>query len=317
MRVRFGYVAISLAVPEGSPNKTTTAKALESIKEPIDRISRLRRIMLENLDTTLRILKYNSAHEIHLYRVTSKTVPLATHPIVDGWDYIADGGSKWREIGDYIRTNDMRVSAHPDHFTLLNSPKPEVLAASLTDLDYHARIFESMGFEAFPSLVMHVGGLYKEKSTALMRFREHFARLPDRLRLRVMLENDDKMYTAAEVLSLCEELGCPMVLDIHHHRCNNKGESLQDLWPRIAATWSGGIPKIHVSSSKNEKDVRAHADYVDLKDVFPFLKVAREINRDFDIMVEAKQKDMAMFQLVEDLTLEAGISRTEQATIEL
>lgn len=317
MRVRFGYVAISLAVPEGSPNKTTNVKALKKIKEPIDRISRLRRIMQENLETTLRILRYNWAHEVHLYRFTSKIVPLATHPIVEGWDYIAAGGLKWREIGEYIRSNGMRISAHPDHFTLLNSPKPEVLTAALKDLDFHVRIFESMGFEAVPSLVMHVGGLYKEKPTALMRFTEQFAQLPDRLRLRIMLENDDKIYTAAEVVSLCEELGCPMVLDVHHYHCNNRGERLEVLWPRMLATWAGAIPKIHVSSPKSAKDSRAHADYVDPQDILPFLRMAREFNRDVDIMVEAKQKDQAMFRLVEALTLESGIRRIGHATIEL
>jgi len=317
VRIRFGYVAISLDVPEGTPNKTISVKASEKITNKDDRMSRLRRIMLVNLETTLRILRYNAASGIHLYRFTSKLVPLATHPLAAGWDYIAAAGTKWRDIGDYIRKNSMRVSAHPDHFTLLNSPKPDVLAASLADLDYHVRIFEAMGIEALPSLVLHVGGLYNDKLTALARFTENFVQLPERLRRRIMLENDDKIYTAKDVLGLCEELGCPMVLDIHHHRCNNAGEHLQDLWPRIAATWSSVLPKIHVSSPKNQTDLRAHADYVDLADVRPFINLATKTNLDFDIMVEAKQKDKAMFQLVEDLVAEPGVRRSGQATVEI
>jgi UV DNA damage endonuclease len=316
VQIRFGYVAIALAVPEGTPNKTTNVKALEKIQSG-DRTNRLSRIMMGNLETTLRILRYNSAHQIHLYRLTSKLVPLATHPIVEGWDYIADGEGIWQEIGDYIRLHDMRISAHPDHYTLLNSPKAEVLAASLKDLDYHARVFEAMGFAPSPSLVIHVGGLYREKQIALNRFAEQFAALPERLRLRLTLENDDKIYTAADVLGLCEKIGCPMVLDVHHHRCNNEGENLEDLWPRIAATWSGGIPKIHVSSPKSEKDIRAHADIVAAADVLPFLGVARELNRDFDIMAEAKQKDAAMFRLIDALAAEPGIEQLEQAMLEL
>jgi len=316
VQIRFGYVAIALAVLEGSPNKTTNVKALEKI-QPGDRTSRLSRIMMGNLATTLRILRYNSAHQIHLYRFTSKLVPLATHPIAAGWDYIADGQDLLQEIGDYIRLHGMRVSAHPDHYTLLNSPKAEVLAASLKDLDHHVRIFEAMGFAPFPSLVMHVGGVYKEKQLALNRFAEQFASLPERIRLRIMLENDDKIYTAAEVLTLCEKIGCPMVLDVHHHRSNNEGENLADLWPRIAATWSDGTPKIHVSSPKNEKDIRAHDDNVAAADILPFLHMARDLNRDFDIMVEAKQKDAAMFRLIESLSAEPDIQRIEQAMIEL
>ncbi|MDT8902422.1 UV DNA damage repair endonuclease UvsE [Anaeroselena agilis] len=316
MRVRFGYVAIALGVPEGSPNKTASVKTIEKIADPLGRIGRLRRLMTANLETTLRILRYNAAHGIHVYRFTSKTVPLATHPLAADWDYIADGGPLWREIGDYARLHGMRVSAHPDHYTLLNSPKPEVLAASLADLDYHARMFEAMGLPPSPSLVLHVGGQYREKNAALRRFAGNFARLPDRLAARLMLENDDKIFTAAEVLGLCEELGRPMVLDIHHHRVNGGGD-LEELWPRIAATWGEATPKIHVSSPKDDKDMRAHADYVDPADVLPFLRLARETGRDLDVMVEAKRKDEAMFRLVEGLAAAPEVRRAGQATVEL
>jgi len=315
VKIRFGYVAIALAVPEGSPNKTSSVKTIEKIP-PGDRQSRLGRIAAGNLATTLRILRYNAAHQIHLYRFTSKLVPLATHPVAEGWDYIAAGAPLWQEIGDYVRLHGMRVSAHPDHYTLLNSPKAEVLAAALSDLNYHVRIFEAMGFAPVPSLVMHVGGLYKERETALRRFSEQFASLPERLRLRIMLENDDKIYTAAEILRLCQQLGCPMVLDVHHHRCNNRGESLADLWPGIAATWSDGIPKVHVSSPKSDDDIRAHADDVAVDDVLPFLRLAGELSRDFDIMVEAKEKDAAMFRLIDALAEQPGVRRLEQATLE-
>jgi len=316
VRVRFGYVAIALGVPEGSPNKTTTAKALEKIADREGRIGRLRRLMSANLETTLRILRYNAAHEVALYRFTSKTVPLATHPLATDWDYIADGQPLWREIGDYVKLHGMRVSAHPDHYTLLNSPKPEVLAASLSDLDYHARMFEAMGLPPSPSLVLHVGGQYREKAAALRRFAERFAALPGRLAARLMVENDDKIFTAAEVLALCEELGRPMVLDIHHHRCNGGGE-LAELWPRIAATWGGATPKVHVSSPKSSKDIRAHADYVAPEDLLPFLRLARETGRDLDVMVEAKMKDEAMFRLVAGLAAAPGVRRAGLAAVEL
>jgi UV DNA damage endonuclease len=316
VRVRFGYVAIALGVPEGSPNKTATAKTLEKIADREGRFGRLRRLMRANLETTLRILRYNAAHEVSLYRFTSKTVPLATHPLAAGWDYIADGQPLWREIGDYVKLHGMRVSAHPDHYTLLNSPKPEVLAASLTDLDYHARMLVAMGLPPSPSLVLHVGGQYREKAAALRRFADRCAALPGRLAARLMVENDDKIFTAAEVLGLCEELGRPMVLDIHHHRVNGGGD-LGELWPRIAATWGDGTPKVHVSSPKDDRDRRAHADYVDPADVLPFLRLARETGRDLDVMVEAKRKDEAMFRLVEELAAEPGVRRAGQAAVEL
>jgi UV DNA damage endonuclease len=317
MRVRFGYVAIALNIAEGSPNKTVTIKTLEKITDPEGRIHRLRRLTRENLTNTLRILRYNSGHDVYVYRLTSKTVPLATHPVTADWNYIEEFSDEWREIGDYIKSRNMRISAHPDHYTLLNSPKEEVLAASLNDLDYHVKMLEAMGLPPAPQLVIHIGGLYKAKEASLDRFIAQFNQLPDRIRLRLMLENDDKVYTAADVLGLCQRIGAPMVLDIHHHACLNNGESLLNLWPDIIKTWAGATPKIHVSSPKNDKDIRSHADNINLEDFLPFLTMAKEIGQDFDVMIEAKNKDQALFKLMDELEQTPGIERVEQAVIEL
>lgn len=316
MIVRFGYVAIAMNVPQGSPNKTITVKTIEKLSDPTARRNRLRLLLGENLHTTLRILRYNAAHAISIYRLTSKTVPLATHPITAGWNYIEDFVDEWREIGDMIKKHNMRISAHPDHYTLLNSPKPEVLVSALRDLEYHAAIFEALGLAAAPQLVLHIGGLYNSKQDSIDRFIHVFNQLPDSIRLRLMLENDDKSYGAADVLTLCQTLHCPMVLDIHHHTCHNKGEKLIDIWSSVTDTWGNNIPKIHVSSPKNSKDFRSHADTVQLEDFLPFLISAKELNRDFDVMVEAKQKDAAMFQLLDDLEKVPGIKRVGQAAIE-
>ena len=317
MRVRFGYVAIALNLAEGSPNKTTTAKNLEKIIDPQERINRLRRLTQQNIATTLRILRYNVAHRIYLYRFTSKLVPLATHPVAAGWNYCEEFAAEWREIGRYIQRHNLRVSAHPDHYTLLNSPRAEVLSAALQDLDYHTAMLEAMSLPIQPQLVIHVGGLYKEKPAALARFVSVFNQLPDRIRRRLMLENDDKIYTAADVLKLCQTVSCPMVLDIHHHTCNNEGEKLADLWPAIIQTWKTDIPKIHISSPKNDREFRSHADIIAVPDFLPFLTIAKELNHDFDVMIEAKSKDQALFSLMQELEQVPGITRVEQAVIEL
>lgn len=317
MKVRFGYVAIALGVPQGSPNKTITVKNFEKITAPADRQYRLNSILRENLDTTRRILRYNAAHQVHIYRFTSKTVPLATHPYTIGWDYINDFKEEWAEIGEIIKQQSMRVSAHPDHYTLLNSPQPDVLTSSIKDLEYHVNMLEAMNLETAPQLVMHIGGFYKNKESSIARFITEFNNLPDRIRLRLMLENDDKVYSAADVLSICQKTGSPMILDIHHHKCVNHGDDLRKLWPAIVQTWRGAVPKIHVSSPKNKKDFRSHADCVNPSDLIPFLHIARETGSDFDVMIEAKNKDLALFQLLDDLEKTDNIHRIEQASLEL
>ena len=302
MKVRLGYVAMALRLPDCSPSKTITVKNINKIASHTDQLNRLTRITRENLSNTLRILKANFFDRIQVYRFTSKLVPLCTHPQFTDWDYVSDSEDLFQEIGALIRENKMRVSLHPDHFTLLNSPSPEVLEASLRDLDYHVKILEAMrlnGNEA--KLVIHVGGKYNDRIEALNRFKNTYLTLPRRISERLILENDDRCFTAQEVLCLAQEIAAPMVLDVHHHQLLNQGESLESLLPDIFATWGGNRPKVHLSSPRDQKNPRNHADYIDPESATGFLNLARKFGRDFDLMLEAKQKDLALFKLAEDL----------------
>jgi UV DNA damage endonuclease len=134
---------------------------------------------------------------------------------------------------------------------------------------------------------------------------------------RIAIENDDKTFTAKDVLELCNAISLPMVLDIHHYQCNNEGENLAEILPAVFSTWNtaGLPPKFHISSPKSAIDFRSHHDFVNPDDLYPFLRLARELNNDIDIMVEAKQKDRAMFQLVRDLADYPMIERAGDASL--
>ena len=304
MKIRLGYVAMTLNLVNCSPSGTVTVTAFNKLPDEEARLYRLRKVTRENLANTLRILRYNQAYHINVYRLTSKLVPLATHPLTEHWDYVSDFRGEFREIGDFIKANGMRVSAHPDHYTLINSFSDKVLEDSIRDLDYHVRVFEAMGLEeARYKVVMHIGGLYKDKETSIRRFKDNFVKLPDRIRNRLILENDDKSYTATDVLKICKDLKAPMVLDVHHHSCVNQGERLEDLLPAIFDTWKNEyfLPKVHFSSPRSEKEFRSHADYADFQEFVNFLKAAGKWGRDFDVMLEAKAKDSALLALSEQL----------------
>ncbi len=219
--------------------------------------------------------------------------------------------------GIIVKKNNFRISAHPDHFTLLNSPREEVFEASIKDLEYHHNIFESMGLDKRAKLVLHIGGRYKSKEVSVQRFMEKFSSLPEHLKERIILENDDKTYNTMDVLEICKKVNVPMVLDIHHHWCNNKGDIITLLEP-IFNTWNkeGLPPKIHLSSPKNEKNYRSHADNIKTEFFIEFLNKAKEINRDFDVMIEAKNKDLALFNLMKDLKKTKDIRIINQAEIE-
>jgi len=304
MLVRLGYVAMTLNLENCSPSGTVTVKTLSKLASEEAKLYRLRKITRENLNNTLRILKFNKACHIDVYRLTSKLVPLATHPDTEGWDYIGDFENEFREIGKFIKENDFRISAHPDHYTLINSSTDKVLDVSLKDLDYHVKLFEAMGLGDYKyKLVMHIGGVYKDKKLSMERFKENFVKLPDRIRKRLVLENDDKAYTAKDVLEICKEVKAPMVLDVHHHNCVNNGEAIEDMLYDIFETWKDEyfVPKIHFSSPKSPKEFRSHADDIEPNEFYDFLKIAKKLDMDFDVMIEAKNKDNALFNLSEKL----------------
>lgn len=315
MKIRLGYVAMTLNLVDASPSGTITVTSFNKLGSEESKLYKLRKVTEQNLKNTYRILLYNKAYNISVYRFTSKLIPLATHPLIEDWDYTADFREQLREIGDYVKENDFRVSAHPDHFTLINSSSSKVLEDSIKDLDYHVRLYEAMGLEDYRyKLVMHVGGLYKDKYNSIERFKENFTKLPERIRNRIMLENDDKSYSAKDVLEICKELKIPMVVDVHHHNCVNHGEKLEDLLPDIFNTWNGEYfnPKIHFSSPKSEKDFRSHAGDIDIGEFLSFMEIARKVGRDFDIMLEAKNKDSALLKLSEQLHDQPGFHRVNE-----
>ena len=320
MIFRLGFVAMTLDLENCSPSGTVTYATYKNLKDENARKIRLARVARCNLENTLRILKNNAAQNIEVYRLTSKLIPLATHNELFGWGYSEEFHDEFKRIGEYIKANNFRVSAHPDHFTLLNSVKSEVLEASIRDLDYHVRMFEAMGLDDYRyKLVLHVGGMYGNKQEAIERFKTNFLNLPDRIRKRIILENDDKSFTVADVLGICEELNIPMVLDVHHHNCANNGELIEEFLPRIFNTWNQEVypPKLHFSSPKSIKEYRSHADYIDYSEFVSFLNTAKVFNKDIDFMLECKMKDIALLELSEKLKKAEDIVQINKATFKI
>ncbi|MCP8967974.1 UV DNA damage repair endonuclease UvsE [Ectobacillus ponti] len=317
MRIRFGYVSHALTLWECTPAKTLTFTRWKQMEKE-ERERKLYEVTALNLQSTRRILYYNIAQEIQMYRMSSSLVPLATHPEVD-FDYIGLFREQWKELGDIVRQNNMRVSMHPNQFTLFTSDKPHITENAVLDMEYHYSILEAMGVQDRGNLNIHVGGAYGDKSAAVERFHENIKQLPAHVKARMTLENDDKTYTTAETLAVCQRHTIPLVFDYHHHMANPGEEPLEELLPQVFDTWEhfGVVPKVHLSSPRSEKEFRAHADYVALEFIKPFLTLAKSLGRDFDVMLESKQKDKALLQLMEDIGKLRGYKRVRGAEIEL
>ncbi|WP_442603019.1 UV DNA damage repair endonuclease UvsE [Paenibacillus sp. KN14-4R] len=334
MIVRFGYVAMSTIVEKASPSRTMTVTSFNKLNDREAALRKLERLAAENLHNTLRLLKHNRAHNIAVYRFSSKLIPLIGHESVAGWDPMPVLVDDFKAIGDYVKQHKMRVSFHPDHFTVLSTPRQSVLQSSIGDLERHTAMFEAMGLNTDAKSNIHIGGAYGDKQQASQRFVEHFAMLRPEVQARLTLENDDKTFTALETLEVCEQVGVPMVMDIHHDEVNPCELTSVELWPRILKTWGIGMnettllrtdsnsefplpPKIHVSSPKNESSPRSHADYVVPERLLQFMRGIAPMTSRLDVMIEAKHKDRALIQLVQDLLKQSDVEKIDDASISI
>ncbi|WML39766.1 UV DNA damage repair endonuclease UvsE [Neobacillus sp. OS1-2] len=301
--VRLGYVAMSMELKNASPSQTMTFTQFQKIDDRAAAIRKLERISQSNLHHTLRILKHNAASEIHFYRLTSRLIPLANHEELLDWNYVKPLQNQLREVGDFAKEHDIRIDFHPDHFVLINSMKKDVLKNSIQTLKMHYLLLKGMGIDPTNRCVMHVGGNYKETETSLERFIDNWMVVPRSIQKMIMLENDDTSFTLEDTLYLCEKLDIPLVFDYHHHLAHHRNDHWEDHWARVVQTWrNASLPlKMHISSPKSQQTFRHHADFVDMEMFFQFLKEIKGSLPQIDCMIEAKRKDEALFQLMEEI----------------
>ena len=301
MRVRLGYVSIALALPKVTSSSHVTYTYYLKLNTREKRINKLKQVSYSNIQDLKKILEYNVKKDIHFYRITSALIPLATHPDVN-WDYRKIFKIDFKLLGELIQKNHMRVDTHPDQFNVINSIDDNVVENTKRNLWFHTNLFKDMEYPQ-GKMVLHIGSAAGGKAAAFKRFENNFSKYPKEITSKIILENDDKTFTAKETLQLCKHLGIPMVLDVHHHICNNDGEQITDILPEILDTWKGETlpPKLHFSSPKNGPKDRKHADFIDGQHFVEFIESCKPFNQDIDIMIEAKKKDLALYELVQSI----------------
>lgn len=255
--------------------------------------------VLANGKSLQAAIDYCSRNAIGSFRVNSRIFPLKTHPQV-GYR-LADLPDQreieqvYRQASHLAAEHDIRLTFHPDQFTLLSSPDAGVTARSLAELAYHAEVAEYIGGDV---LTLHGGGAYNDKSAALKRLTASLERLPQPIRSRIALENDDRIYTPSDLLPVCTATGIPFVYDAHHHRCLPDGLTVEEVTERALATWSRE-PLFHLSSPRdgwNCANPRPHHALIERDDLPQCWRNLR-----MTIEVEAKAKEVAVRQLRESL----------------
>lgn len=260
--------------------------------------------LIETVENNLRclkkMLKFNVERDIFFFRITSDLVPFASHEVNDH-DWQGRFKDRFREIGEYIKENNIRISMHPDQFIVLNSKKERVWRDSTSELDYHADVLDAMGLPLSAKIQLHVGGVYGNKEKSMERFISRYNELDDKIRERLVIENDDVSYTLQDCLKISSECGVPVLFDHFHHQLNSSGESLQDALERVSKTWKkqDGIPMTDYSSQQEGEKTGKHAESIDMEDFRNFLEMSRPY--DFDVMFEIKDKEKSALKALEDL----------------
>ena len=254
----------------------------------------------QNLACLRRILEYNVQHGLFFFRLTSDLVPFASHE-VNQYNWQEHFKMTFRRLGSYIRNNNMRISMHPDQFVVLNSPNEQTVRNSIAELVYQGSILDLMGLDTTAKLQIHGGGAYGDKPAAIQRFAEvYHTMLPDAVKARLCVENDDRTYTLQDCLQLHELTGMPVIFDNLHHECVNNGEPMREAVQMAAATWKpekDGILMMDYSSQALGERKGKHTQSIREQLFHDFLVETEGL--DMDIMLEIKDKEESALKALE------------------
>jgi UV DNA damage endonuclease len=290
---------------------------------------------LELLD---KVLDYLKSERLDMYRLSSDIAPYATHPDMPQFhSMVADSDAELRAFGAKAKDYDIRLSFHPSQYVLLNSPNPELTRKSIWDLSSQAEMLDRMELGPEAVMITHVGGVYDDHEASRARWIEGWEACPEHVRRRLVLENDDIRFSAADVLWIHERTGVRCVFDYQHMWCLNPERlDMRAVLERFLATWPEGVrPKIHFSSPRTElREIKqkivagskpkkgellkapvkptarvktvlrppiwtGHADFTNPFEFATFMRMAEGL--EFDVMMEGKSKDLSLLRLRPDL----------------
>ena len=295
MSINLGYACINMTLQEKEKITTNRGMIKRTFKaKGLPYASELAEINTRNL---LPILMWNHKNNIKVFRMTSCLFPWAS-------EYEMEDLPDWEQIeinlkkaGAYARHVGMRLSFHPGPFNILTSPKEHVVQNSIVDLKMHGKVMDVMGMarNRWSKINIHIGATYGDKQAAIDRWCKNYELLPESVKTRITLENDDKasMYSVKDLYQVYERLGVPIVFDYHHHKFCTGDMSEEEALKMAASTWGDVRPTCHYSESKalNENlDVKpqAHSDYI-------FNKI-NDWGLDIDVVLEAKAKELSILK---------------------
>ncbi len=187
---------------------------------------------------------------------------------------------------------------HPGQFTVLNTPAPSILENSNRELLYHMRVLDAMGLDSTAKVQLHVGGVYGDRREGILRFIERYRCLDERIKKRLVIENDERNYSLSDCLRIYAETGVPVLFDVFHHELRNSGEGLDKAFALFTGTWKeeDGVPMVDYSHQGTAKLNARHSENIDVERFERLLEQTKPF--DYDVMLEIKDKEKSVLRVL-------------------
>jgi UV DNA damage endonuclease len=297
--LNIGYACIAVGVPG---TQLRTCRLSNATNETLSLLA------ANNLAALETMLAYNIREGIHLFRISSDLIPLASHPSVNfPWRNIF--APQLQALGKMIHSAGMRVSMHPGQYTLLNAKDADITQRAIEDIRYHAALLDALETDQSHKIVLHLGGVYGDKAESIRRFKSHFLAIEPDVRQRIVIENDDRHYHIGDVLDTAAALGIPAVFDNLHHRVNSCGGADGQWIAACRPTWDCR-QKIHYSQQAANKRPGAHSQTIHIQEFLQFRNGLAD--EDVDIMLEVKDKNLSAIKCLLCASEKKSISRLER-----
>jgi len=299
MNKNYGYACINETLKKEGVTTNRSLKKATLDKKGLDYCSEL---AVQNIRDLEKYLHWNLENDILVFRMSSNMIPWGNK--VDWFSFkdFSEIKDVLARCGEFAKKHGMRLTMHPGQYCILTSPHQHVIDNSVSDLQMHSDIMDLMGLSRthYNKINIHMGATYGDKESAIKTFLKNFNKLPDAIKSRLTIENDDKgnMYSTKELFEgIHKNANIPIVFDYHHHKFCTGGQSEEEALRLAVSTWGNIKPIVHYSESKalNESlkvKMQAHSDY--------YLNKVETYGLDLDIMMECKAKELAVMKYKKD-----------------
>lgn len=299
--IQLGLCCLNMTLRAQNPSVYCSRKMIiRTIKQK--GIVVLKQKIIENIHDLYKLIMWNESHGIRVLRISSELFPHYSNPKVADYDMeFAD--KLLKKIGEVARNLGHRLTFHPGQYNVVGTPNEKTFQQTINDLSYHAEVLDRMEMGCDSVMVVHGGGMYGDKEKTKKRWCENYMRLPEAVRNRLVLENCEKCFSIKDCLEVASVIDIPIVFDTHHYECYKLMHPDEDFKPAgeyiedILKTWQkrGIKPKFHVSEQGSGR-CGHHSDYINIIPDY-LLEIPEKYGIKIDIMIEAKKKELAIFEL--------------------